>query len=182
MTPAVRSDQVIGPLQCATGSALRLTIGRPVKYYAPMFSLLHKHVTLIALLASLAFLTSAVCAAADVPGTDTSQCCASANDQQGPSGADRCAEQSCRCHFCNTSLLNNSLQPHAAPHPGCGAQSAQLGMPLSDYIRAIDYPPEKSGPRNPLFYALTWMASASRSVLPATADAFIRLANHRQPA
>ena len=183
MTPADRSDQAICPLMRANRFALRLTIGRPVKYYAPMPSLLLKYLPLIALLSSLAILTSVVCASADVPGTDTSQCCAGADDRQDPSGEDRCAEHNCRCHFCNTSILNDNPQPYAALHPCCGAQSAQLKMPLSDYIRSIDYPPKKSaGTRNPLFYALTWMASASRSVLPATTDAFIRLANHRQSA
>ena len=115
------------------------------KYNAQMFKTLVKFSALFVVLFSFFLLTGTITASATIAGAVEVDLCCDAHDDEQPmsSNEGECSDPGCRCPACTFSTLEFHQLPVNVAQQSAGQSWLLASNSPSDYIRLIDYPPER---------------------------------------
>jgi len=115
------------------------------QYNTEMFMALVKFPVLFVLLLSIFLLTGTIAASATISGAvEIDLCCDADGDEQPMSSNEgECSDPGCRCPACTFSTLETHQLPANATQQLRGQLWLLASNSPSDYIRLIDYPPER---------------------------------------
>ena len=110
-----------------------------------MFNLFVKFPALSVLLLSIFLLTGTITASATISGAvEIDLCCAADSDEHPmPSNEGECSDPGCLCPACTFSMLEFHQLPANVAQQNSGQSWLPVSYSPSDYIRQIDYPPER---------------------------------------